>query len=561
MIDQTAARRDVALLFTPGERWGWQLRDAEPRRQVFLEPDHFQAPPDPPDLVALDDLYDEVSRPRFEGHGPRVSRLASRVHKQREARQDAWNAEVQQLRSTWNAETAPDIARKRAQFEEEEERRLRALPLFHAVRSVADRREVGVFGGAPSEGWSRLLVTLVTSMVGSAQGVRILDFSQADVPAALYDVLRAAGRRVDKVVFPDDAAAIDLFGGLNADAIADVVAEALHTEETDGSRQRRALDERLLHSVCCVLGGTVTLERICAGLSVALRRTREKSAAAILSDEEHDALAVILSDDDRTVLAERAVVIEASLRGIRRVGREPDRGFGGEDEECSCISLSERTGALATELLTDLLVQRTIRLLRNSARGANPASQVLIVVGADRLQRRHLDQIRKLASHTSLRLVYFFERFDERAAENAGAGDALTVFMRLGNQREAERAADFIGKDHRFVRSQITVSASTSINKQWGSTWGGLSSGESFSDAVAEQAGRSYTLARVHEHSVTAETIRGFTVTEVLLVDFVKGQRVLKSASCDPVLAFAPGASMLPLPETAAAGVLQTPAP
>jgi hypothetical protein len=78
----------------------------------------------------------------------------------------------------------------------------------------------------------------------------------------------------------------------------------------------------------------------------------------------------------------------------------------------------------------------------------------VIVAGADELARRHLERLSDACERRGVPLTFLFRRLRETGGEMLGGG--AVAFMRLGNNEDATRAADFIGRDYKFVLSQIT---------------------------------------------------------------------------------------------------------
>jgi hypothetical protein len=115
---------------------------------------------------------------------------------------------------------------------------------------------------------------------------------------------------------------------------------------------------------------------------------------------------------------------------------------------------------------------------------------VLVVAGADTLRRAHVERLDQVARKNGIRLVLLFRHLRQDAADLIGGGDAA-VFMRLGNFKEAEAAANFIGKEHRFVASQFTVSHSTNTSTSTSdSTTRGTSSQDSTSTGTQSSRSR-----------------------------------------------------------------------
>src|SRR5262249_40019211 len=99
----------------------------------------------------------------------------------------------------------------------------------------------------------------------------------------------------------------------------------------------------------------------------------------------------------------------------------------------------------------------------------------VIVAGADRLRHRHLERLSDACERAGVRLAYLFRHLRDEAELLLGS-TTTTVFMRLGNHREAERAANFIGRGHRFVLSRVTRGFGGGETDASGDSKGGSSS-------------------------------------------------------------------------------------
>ena len=119
-------------------------------------------------------------------------------------------------------------------------------------------------------------------------------------------------------------------------------------------------------------------------------------------------------------------------------------------------------------------------------------SRVLIVAAPDRLGRAGLEALSRRASKAGVRLFYLFTHLREAVGQVLGGEDAASLFMRLGNTAEAAAAADFVGREHKFVLSQLTLSMGQSFTQGSGETdtWQeGTSESTSSSDGFSKTPG------------------------------------------------------------------------
>jgi len=271
----------------------------------------------------------------------------------------------------------------------------------------------------------------------------------------------------------------------------------------------------------------------------------------------------LFRDEARRASHERITALEAQLHGLRGLGAQV-QAITNANVHLRCIALHDAGTTLRNNLLTDLLPQLAIRALRSS-RGVAANGDVLIVVGAEALRRRHLEKLAELAQRRGVQLLYMFKHLREDAAEVLGSGAAAAIFMRLGNMQEAERAAQFIGKEYKFELSQLTSSLSTGTTHTRGTndgqSEGTTSSFATYSRSTTRSWGTTQSVAasmtrtegsttsRVYEYAVEPTTLQALPEWAVVLVelDRNRGGRVLKAGDCNPDLLSLDRVSLQPL--------------
>ena len=244
---------------------------------------------------------------------------------------------------------------------------------------------------------------------------------------------------------------------------------------------------------------------------------------------------------------------------------------------------SEVLAALAIQWLT---VQVTS--------GTEPAPAV-IVVGADDISAAHLDRLSGACERRCVPLTLLFRHLRDTGLGILGGG--ATAFMRLGHHTEAQQAADYIGRQHTFVLSQLTATLGGSqthttthtegqtvtdtINVGWHTGWnrssssGGQGSGASSGDSRGRQRsdGRSISRTwstalswaegtnwsnaaasqRVYEYAVEPTVLQNLPDQALLLVTRGLGRPILQPVECDPAIITLPRVSTAPLPGPAVA--------
>ena len=170
--------------------------------------------------------------------------------------------------------------------------------------------------------------------------------------------------------------------------------------------------------------------------------------------------------------------------------------------------------------------------------------------------------------------------------------------MRLGHHTEAEQAADYIGRQHTFVLSQLTATLGGSethttthtegqtvtdtINVGWHTGWNsrpahparraaepvtatlaggsapdGRSISRTWSTALSWAEGTNWSNAaasqRVYEYAVEPTVLQNLPDQALLLVTRGSGGPVLQPVECDPAIITLPRVSTAPLPGPAVA--------
>ncbi|NUR27670.1 MAG: hypothetical protein HOV83_17810, partial [Catenulispora sp.] len=277
---------------------------------------------------------------------------------------------------------------------------------------------------------------------------------------------------VDVQTLPAELADSDLLAGLDVPSLVDIFVESLHGGDGRATRGERVLDARLLGALCDRLAaGGLTMPRIAAGARVLLN---EPSAGEELSPAERAALSdEVFSEAYRTQSAGSLRIIEALANSLGDLGSRTQRR---PSADLRCVSMSATWRSGTGDFLADLVVAWAARQVAADAEVAT-----LVVAGADELAPRHLERLSDLCNRRRTRLVVMFRHLRETSFQMLGAGPV--VFMNLGNPQEAARAADFIGREHRFEISGVTRTVGEDQTHSVADSDGG-------SEGVAQTAGR-----------------------------------------------------------------------
>lgn len=384
-----------------------------------------------------------------------------------------------------------------------------AAQLWHPLLLRSGPSRVDVFGGT-AEGWTSLLATLGCSLVQLGAKLTLVDFSEQYVASALAGLLYERGHTVTQTELPMRADRFDVLAGLEPDELADVLAQAVHTMRRSGDHvDLRALDTDLLETVLRRLGGTPTFRRIVAGLEV-LRHTYDIASDETLNTEEITDLTAavdIVGQGDRVQQELQFLVSSIGLLAKDEV-TGPDAAP--LDQLWTSGSLAAVATAHSQSRRKDFLDRVVFhRLLHDVRDFRSSEDRVLFVVGADAIGLEGLESLAKQCRRVGLRLILLLERLRGDLKDLLGTSDSAAILMRLGNAQDAAAAAEFIGRGHTFVLSQITAGVGTSVNKGT-TTTDGTSQGTSETVGVSTNKGRSWNKDVAHWF---ADTVSGSTGT------------------------------------------------
>ncbi|WNV86127.1 hypothetical protein [Umezawaea sp. Da 62-37] len=565
-------RRLADALFVPVERWGWEpvSQDVRPHPDADTPPEWFE----PPEVLgtgirtvsgflakgvlglaalALGFLYVNNAYPYvLIGFGLFFlvllgfvgllawspvwwTRLRRRVARDRfDAARRAWEDRL----------TAHD---------EDERRRVEAAGSWRTL-AVGSPRRVFVFGGTPRDCWAGLVTTVGSSYLGRGGVVAIADFTEEGVAAELAHL---AGQHGTPVL---DAARHNLLGGLSVEETAELLANAV--SELDRSAdplEQRVLHLRLLTVVLEALDGPTTFDRVAAGLRV-LAGEPGRPLSAEESARLTAAVAVVgAGEQARTRLARLAGLLD-----LMSPADAPDA------EATAVLWRDTGLSVLATgdgnsdrkELLDGVVFHRLLRDLRHRR------PDLLVVAGVEAFGARSLRAATRQAQRSGMTLVLLSRRLDEASESLLGDSSDATIIMRPGTAADAVRAADFIGREHRFVRDRLTDEVGRTITRGVAHTagqtewpvrvvWPGGAPGAvdrwsattalttSTSDTVSKSESDMYshseTTSRVYEYAVEPKSLQELPVTAFLLVEPTTGGRRVVAGDCNPGIALLDG--------------------
>ena len=446
-----------------------------------------------------------------------------------------------------------------AQAREAEEGRQRSEPQWFAIRPAV-LRHLDVFGGTP-ESWRCLLVSAGCSLLGSGGEVVVVDLSQADIARDLVRAAEADGRPYDEVTLPEGSVITDMFDGLGPDRVADVLAETVHGSADRADHDRLGLDNRLLGSVCGALDAPLTVARICAGLRVLLHAEPAPGApGAGLGEEEYDRIAALFTESYLQHAAARVTALESALHPLAALGRDTGArptARHAPRARLQMVRITEDASSFSAQAAAHLVLQLLLSGMRGEQgeAGGPAGGRTLVVAAADELRGTQVEKLAQAARRRGVRLVLLFRHLRDDAEKMLGGGDTA-YFMRLGNAAEATRAAEYIGREHRFVIHQsslavtdgtsesVNTGRSASLSHSAGSARHGGSSTTSSTSTTSTgtTTGESYALAdstgrqRVYEFAVEPSDLQALADHFFVFLDPSRSGPRARVGNCDPRL-------------------------
>jgi hypothetical protein len=605
----TAPPGRLRLLFTPGARLGWVFRD----RRALVAP--YPEPPPDPEIVrrqcavraaAAERSYQLarawVARPALmlaittgvlAGCAKAVSPgsdvagtflIALLVGASGVA--FAWWRRTQRDQAAvdpgWVFEQARrDWAGRAAAHQESSLAQLATVPEWGSADPPARRTDV--FGGN-LEGWRSLLAVHGTSIL-AAQPLLVADLSGQNAAATLAGFARQAGVPGAEYSLPGDLGRCGLLARLTAGQLADALAEAIHAGAPGGARADRAVDVRVLEQVIAVLKpGGVTPVRLAAAVQVALGHP---AVGGLLADTEAGLIrGTLFPDGYRGQITANLIRLDAFLADLAvHAGSAPAGVPAPAWYTCLAVEPGARTAR--AEVLTALVIQ----WLTVQVTSVNASTPAVIIAGADEITRAHLERLSDACERRGVHLTLLFRHLRDESVGMMGGGSV--AFMRLGNHHEAEQAASFLGRQHRFVLSGFTAtygmnqsradslgyshgtsqsrgqsdtqsrtddllldpamsgsrttSRDRSVNQGWNSS-ASWTEGTSWSDAASVQ--------RVYEYIVEPGVLQNLPENALLVAGH--GGIGLRAVECHPAIITMPGVSTRPfgpLPERGQAPV------
>jgi hypothetical protein len=456
-----------------------------------------------------------------------------------------------------------------AGHEQAELARLHGIPEWGSARSPARRTDI--YGGTLG-GWQALLAVHGASIL-AGQPLLVADFSGQLASRELAALAQRHGVPATVHLLPAALGSSGILAGLTPAQFASALAEAIHAgSPAAATRAERAVDVRVAGQVIAALGGDLTPARLAAAVQAALG---QPVPGGLLTAAEAELIgADLFGDAYRAQIGASLVRLDAFVSDLARHAG-PGAPRPARPAWYTCLAMQPGARSASAELLTALTIQwLTVQVTQSTA-----TAPAVIIAGADEITRDHLEALASACERRSVPLTLLFRHLRDDAAALIG-GAAATAFMRLGNHHEAEQAAAFIGRHHKFTLSGWTVtrgsehstsqtsgysqgtsqSHGTTTTRGWtgDGLWHQSSSGGrthsrdhgrsqewSQSDATSEGASWStaHNIQRVYEYAVEPAVLQNLPANALLLPVHGTASPGLAAVECDPQIITQPGAA------------------
>jgi hypothetical protein len=467
-------------------------------------------------------------------------------------RDDQW-FEYQEVHRAWT----DAITRE----EQENHRRFSVAPRWYPITRIEPTRRLDVFGGHP-EGWASFMHTAFAGVIPQGVPTTVLDLTRRDlVRRALWPDANPAAAPLT-LTLPSQLREYDPLVG--AQHPGDIAALVTSTENPNDDWARRDIEMGIFRRMADALGDNVTLPRLHAAVTSLLAPDSPMVAKELSVQERRTLLdpnaIVMLGGDSASYLGRISAALDALVRGSRPSGSKvkPPAPLPFFSADHPTVIAADPSGDPESRRRLDNVLAASLmdRIGRSDCRG-----HLLLVVGADRLSRPVLEGLTAGAQERGIRLVMFFEHLRGEARELLGRGVSDTIVMRLGHHDDATTAANFIGKQHRFVVSSITLtvgtqfggsdshgfsvtdsSSYTSAPMGPDSSTSGRSTGSNFNygRTWAETENYGETSTRSEEFVARAEDIQRIPTTGFIYVTAVNGRQHVIFGDCHPAIAETP---------------------
>ncbi len=402
------------------------------------------------------------------------------------------------IQQRWRQTVEADEGRLRRQHAQ--------APLWYPVISQDIGPVVPLYGGS-----ARTRIGAVVTVVGTLfqRGTRkivLLDVENSGLVDRLQSAKNLRWGGAVRILSPRGSD-LDVLKAVTVSDLASLVVDVL---PADSPFEAGRVKQRLM-DIAKAINEPKSLERLQQAVRFAL--TGQPPRGANFRPDEEDRLLDYHSVEvqNRRDLEHTLDRLADDLSLIAQYGPRPGGvnpvTFGSSNQACTVLTVDDSTGMqdfrIGKELLTRYLAREK---QRRSGRNAPPSP--LLVLGASELAPETLTSLVRSAERDNFPLLLFFDRLAEgpgKALLGTG-GQANAVFFNLGSPEDRQRAAEFLGREFKFVVNGHTITQGSS--EEWSSTTT-IGSDATTSRAWTFGAGFGSTVTRGISQSRSQATVSG----------------------------------------------------
>lgn len=346
-----------------------------------------------------------------------------------------------------------------------------------------------VFGGRP-EDLEQVVTTLVISSIESdLDSCRVVDLTGWDLSGSLRGLMANARRnRAEFEQVAPNATTANLFANPDADELIGLLADALRVTSDRTGGRRSQQDRQELEKIARMLATPVTLDRLLEAIDVALGSSATPTSLDLTETRQlRDYHASVVSQRRATQdrLSDLHVDLD-SLRTFQKAAGRSGSTYGTGRLALRWYDVPPAASVAQMELGRELLTRSMLQQFASRGR-----AELLVVLGAEYLAEEVRSGLTQAAQRLGKWLALVFTRLEGPGEGMLGhAGSSLSLILRLPNPADATLAAEFIGREYKFVVNGISIADGTT--EEWSTSYGtNVSRGTSHSTSRTSTHGMS----------------------------------------------------------------------
>ena len=217
--------------------------------------------------------------------------------------------------------------------------------------------------------------------------------------------------------------------------------------------------------------GGLSIARLAAGLRVLAQvgDPRDEARRGLLSEAEAEAVTGLYgrAAADRVII-ERALMLEARLRPLADLGRDPGPL---PPSRLRVVAMDRASRMASGQVIGGYVTAALTHLLRGTAARRGDGGTPCCCAGRNGCAAMCSTGCPTPASSPAPGWCSTYRSLSPQIRERLGRGNAAVAFMRLGNAEDARAASEQIGTEHRFVVAQLTDTVGTSVTDTAGDAY------------------------------------------------------------------------------------------